>query len=130
MSFVSLNTVAELVHRWAARRMPASGLVPRLNLRLIFGSPELAGEVRKRLEPTSSAAGWYVVRTSAAPDAVTCRNNRPADRPSGVTDESPLLYLLFWLPNATGHERNKESLADLRATTCWELLSDAKGFVL
>lgn len=130
MSFVPLNAVAELVCRWAARRMPAGGLVPRLNLRLIFGSPELAGEVRKRLEATSSADGWYVVRTSADPDAVACRNNRPAARPAGVTDDSPLLYLLFWLPNAPGHEKNKESLADLRATTCWELLSDAKGFVL
>jgi hypothetical protein len=130
MSFVALNAVAELVCRWAARRMPGGELFPRLNLRLIFGSPELAGEVRKRLEPTSSAAGWYVVRSSADFDAVTCRNNRPAERPPGVTDESPLLYLLFWLPNAAGHEKNKESLADLRATTCWELLSDAKKFVL
>jgi hypothetical protein len=130
MSFVPLNAVAELVCRWSARRMPSGGLFPRLNLRLIFGSPELANDVRKRLEATSSAAGWYVVRTSADPDAVTCRNNRPPVRPPGVTDESPLLYLLFWLPNAAGHEKNKESLADLRATTCWELLSDAKGFVL
>jgi hypothetical protein len=51
-------------------------------------------------------------------------------RPIGVTDDTPLLYLVFWLPNAAGHEKNKESLADLRATTCWDLLSDAKGFVL
>jgi hypothetical protein len=130
MSFVPLNAVAELVCRWAVRRMPAGGFVPRLNLRLIFGSSDLANEVRRRLEPTSSAAGWYVVRTSADPDAVTCRNNRPTERPPGVTDATPLLYLLFWLPNAAGHEKNKESLADLKATTCWDLLADAEGFVL
>src|SRR5262249_4745362 len=37
---------------------------------------------------------------------------------------------LFWLPNQPGHARNKESLADLRATPYWQILADSKRLVL
>lgn len=130
MSFVPEAAVAEVICLWAQRRLPSNSLLPRVNLRLIFGTLDLAARVRQQLESASTAEVWYVVRTSADADAVTCRNNSPQDRPDGVTDRTPLLYLLFWLPNQPGHEKNKESLADLPATTCWDVLTDTQEFVL
>jgi hypothetical protein len=130
MPFVPEHAVAEVICLWAKRRLPSSSFLPRVNLRLIFGTPDLAARVRQELETESTAEVWYVVRSSADADAVACRNNRPPVRPAGVTDKTPLLYLLFWLPNQAGHEKNKESLADLPATTCWDVLSDTRGFVL
>jgi hypothetical protein len=130
MPFDSQKAVTDLICLWGSKHSPTKDVLPRVNLRLIFGTPELASDVRQKLESASSAKTWYLVRTSADSDAVTCRNNRPATMPPGVTERTQLRYFVFWLPSLPGHEKNKESLADLRATTCWDLLADAKDFVL
>jgi hypothetical protein len=122
--------VADMICRWAGQRLPAGAVLSRVNLRLIFGTRPLALRVRERLEAASGPSAWYLVRNSSDQDAVKWRNNRPADPPAVVTPATPIVYILFWLPNQPGHERNKESLADLRATAYWQILADSRQLVL
>jgi hypothetical protein len=122
--------VADMVCRWSRQRLPAGALLSRVNLRLIFGTRPLAQRVREQLEAASGLDAWYLVRSSDDQDAVKCRNNRPTEFPKGVTPKTPIVYVLFWLPNQPGHERNKESLADLPATAYWQILADTKALVL
>ena len=124
------DMVADMICHWARQCLPAGALLSRVNQRLIFGTRQLALLVRERLETSSGPDAWYLVRSSADQDAVKWRNNRPALAPDGVTPTTPIAYILFWLPNEPGHERNKESLADLRATAYWQILEDSKRLVL
>lgn len=122
--------VADMVCRWAKKRVVAGSIIARTNLRLIFGTTALASLVRQELEQATSDTCWYIVRTSAEKDSVACRNNRPSVTPTGVMPHTPIIYVLFWLPNQPGHEQNKESLADLAATAYWQVLGDCDDLVL
>src|SRR5262245_15494674 len=91
--------VVDMICHWARQRLPAGAMLSRVNWRLIFGTRQLALRVREQLEAASGPAAWYLVRSSDDPDAVKWRNNRPAEAPTGVTPGTPIVYVLFWLPN-------------------------------
>lgn len=119
--------VVDTIVRWA-QRLVAPQSPPRMNYRLVFGSREVATAVAAALP--SSRTAWYVVRSSSDLDAVKLRHGRPAEPPNGVEPDTPLVYLLFWQPGDRGHDRNAQSLTDLRAVDVTQILSDPDSFVL
>ncbi|WP_437733218.1 hypothetical protein [Sorangium sp. So ce1335] len=123
--------VVDAICRWTERLvMPNSP--PRVNVRLVFGTAALADAVGKELSSRSSERAWYLVRSSASPDAVRLRHGRPASLapPAGVTARTPVIYVLFWLPGERGHERNAQSLADIRAVDVPEVMGSCADLVL
>jgi hypothetical protein len=116
--------VVDTIVRWAQRQIEPDS-PPRINVRLVFGSTEIVAAVQAQL--VNSEQGWFIVRSSGDPDAVKLRHGRPpaADRPSAVRPNAPLIYLLFWQPGDPRHDRNAQSLADLRAVDVSNILADA-----
>src|SRR5271167_879056 len=99
--------VVDTIVQWALRLEPPAGQI-RVNRKLLFGDPDISRAVARALQPRSSDRCAFVVRNSTDPDAVRLRN----ERPSGVSTDAALIYLVFWLPGRSGHERNFESLRD------------------
>jgi hypothetical protein len=121
--------VVDTIVRWAQRQIEPDS-PPRVNVRLVFGSTEIVAAVQAQL--VNAEQGWFIVRSSGDPDAVKLRHGRPpaADRPSAVEPDAPLIYLLFWQPGDPRHDRNAQSLADLRAVDVSNILADASSFLL
>lgn len=111
------------------RRMAGGRLPPRSSLRLLaYGhSPHEVDALKRRLFAESGQDRWYVVRTSACPDAVALRNGRPGPgepRPPGVVAATPLVYVVVWTPDLKGHQAHERSLIDLRAVEVADVLRD------
>lgn len=114
------SVVTELVVAWA-RTLLADRPVPRRNFRVVLGDVALARRVRAELDRVSSASGWFAVATSADEDAVRLRNQAP-QRPAGVPERAPLVYLVFWCESEKGHAQNAQSLRDLTEVDVSDIL--------
>lgn len=120
--------VADAIVGWARIRARSMRDVPMLPLRLDLRDRALAEVVRAKLAALSGPDAWFEVRQSWDDDVVLLRNGRPEKAPPGVTGETPLLYLIFWLPGERGHELNSQSLADVPAISIGRLLADRESF--
>mgnify|MGYP005809889423 CR=1 FL=1 len=121
--------VIDTIARWAERQV-VSPYPPRIDFRVVFGSPAIAAGVKDRL--AESARAWFAVRSSGDGDAVKLRNGPPpeAERPASVSADAPFFYLVFWQPGVRGHASHAQSLADLRGVDVAQMLADPEGFVL
>jgi len=119
----------DAIVRWAERQV-ARPYPPRIDFRVVFGSPTIAAGVKDRL--AKSACAWFAVRSSGDTDAVKLRNGHPpeAERPASVPADAPYFYLVFWQPGVRGHVSHAQSLADLRGMDVAQILTDPEGFVL
>jgi hypothetical protein len=137
MTAVGSNSMTDSIHtfevdtivRWARRQIEPNS-PPRMNVRLVFGSSDIVSAVRTQL--ANSEHAWFIVRSSGDPDAVKLRHGRPpaVERPTTVRPDAPIIYLLFWQPGDPRHDRNAQSLADLRAVDVAQILADASSFLL
>jgi hypothetical protein len=98
----------------------------RVNRKLIFGDAPTAHAVAAALIPHSNSRCEYIVRTSTDIDAVRLRNQRPP----GIDVNTAIVYLVFWLPGESGHERNFESLRDFPSVALEDMLGRSAGLLL
>ncbi len=117
--------VVDVLVQWALALPRPEGRT-RINRRLVFGTPGIAGAVGTRLREASTSDRAWIVRSSADHDAVKLRN----DRDGWVSPDAAVIYLVFWLPGHAGHERNFESLRDLPSVTLRDFLSRSNEFLL
>ncbi len=98
----------------------------RINRKLLFGDLDTSVAVREALQAHTDDKCAYVVRNSTDFDVVRLRN----ERPDGVSSNSAIMYLVFWLPGQPGHEKNFESLRDFPSVQLEDLLAHSENFIL
>ena len=117
--------VVNTIVQWALNLAPPNGQI-RVNRKLLFGDPDISSAVAAALQPRSNDRRAFIVRNSTEVDAVRLRNGRP----SIISADAAIVYLLFWLPGLPGHERNFESLRDFPEVTLDNILGRSDSFVL
>jgi hypothetical protein len=117
--------VVNTIVQWALNLEPPNGQI-RVNRKLLFGDPDISSAVAAAWQPRSNDRRAFIVRNSTEVDAVRLRNGRP----SIISADAAIVYLLFWLPGLPGHERNFESLRDFPEVTLDNIFGRSDAFVL
>jgi len=124
MSAVQQQLVSTIV-QWVLQLERPTGQ-NRINRKLLFGDVDTSRAVGKVLQTYSDDKCAFVVRNSTDPDVVRLRN----ERPEGVSSDSAIMYLVFWLPGQPGHEKNFESLRDFPSVQLEDFLAHSDKFLL
>lgn len=112
------SRVAAVIAQWVKERVATEPTL-RANLRVVFGTRRIQEKVCALLEGSSDVHRTFRVRASSDENAVLLRNGR-----DGVPLDRTLVYLVFWLPGEEAHDRNAQSLQDLRAVDVRDVLGD------